>query len=192
MLLSAIRNKGGRRPTPFQKKNRRGISIVVGYVLLIAISIVMSIIVYQWLKTYVPRDSIKCSEGTSVFIKEIRYDCVNSDLNITLKNNGKFSIYGFFIHVSNKTGEEIPTIDISKNLSDGGIISGNSIAFSNDRNNKLTPEEPTNIKVSSFDVRGYGRLYKVEIIPTRMQEINNKETLVSCGDMKVEEDLVCA
>ena len=182
MLLPAIQNK-------------HGISIVIGYVLLIAISIVMSIIVYQWLKTYVPKEAIGCSEGTSVFIKEIYYDCTNSVLNITLKNNGKFSVYGYFIHVSNKSGEEIPTIDISKNITKGGVISGNSITFSTGIENALintfTPEEPTNVKMSSFNVRGYGLLYKVEIIPTRMQEVNNKEKLVTCGNTKVEESLAC-
>jgi len=46
------------------KKNKRGVSIVIGYVLLIAISIVISILVYQALKTYVPKEALECSDGT--------------------------------------------------------------------------------------------------------------------------------
>ncbi len=174
-------------------QNKRALSVVIGYVLLIAISIVMSILVYQWLRTYVPKDTAKCSDGTSVFIKEIYYDCANSRLNITLKNNGKFSVNGYFIHVSNNSNQDsLAVIDLSKNITDGGITSGNSIVFSDTVENALTPTEPTNTKISSFDVRGYGQLYKIEIIPTRMQEIENKKKLVSCGDAKLEETLTCS
>lgn len=174
------------------KWNKRALSIVIGYILLIAISIVMSIIVYQWLKTYVPKDTIKCSEGTSIFIKDISYNCITSKLDITVKNNGKFSINGYFIHVSNSSNPDIlATIDISRNITSGGIVSGNSITFSDLLENALTPDEPTNVKLSSFDVTGYGLLYNVEIIPTRIQEIEDKKRLVSCGDAKIKEALTC-
>ncbi len=174
------------------KGNKRALSIVIGYILLIAISIVMSIIVYQWLKTYVPKDTAKCSEGTSFFIKEISYNCTSKKLDITVKNNGKFSINGYFIHVSNSSNPDVlATIDISRNITDGGIVSGSSITFSDTIKNALTPEEPTNAKLCSFNIAGYSQLYKIEIIPTRMQEIDNKERLVSCGDAKVEETLSC-
>jgi len=172
--------------------NKKGLSLVIGYVLLIAISIVMSIIVYSWLKTYVPKETLKCPEGTSLFIKEIEYTCTpgKETLNITVKNNGKFSINGYFIHVSNKSGEELPTIDISSRILVGGKISGNSIVFS-ESINYLTPDEPTNVRMSSFNVTGYGQLYKIEIIPIRIQEEDNKKRTVSCGDAKVEEVLTC-
>ncbi len=172
-----------------KKSDKHGLSIVVGYILLISISIVMSIIVYQWLKTYVPKDSPKCSDGTSIFIKEVLYDCTNSTLNITVKNNGKFSVNGYFIHVSNKTNETLSTIDISSKIKYGGSVSGNSIVFSQLTENSLTP---AGIKVCSFNVAEYGRLYRLEIIPVRIQEIDNKKRVVSCGDSKVEETLTCS
>jgi hypothetical protein len=137
------------------KSNKRALSIVVGYILLIAISIVMSVIVFQWLRTYVPKDVLKCSEGTSIFIKSISYDCTRNVLNVTIKNNGKFSVNGYFIHASNKTNEELATIDLSPKIISGGNVSGSSITFSQDRNS-LTPDEPTNSKISIFNVTGYG------------------------------------
>lgn len=176
------------------KKNKRGLSVVIGYVLLISVSIAMSILVYQWLKTYVPKDAIKCSEGTSIFIKDITYTCTSGKetLNITVKNNGKFSINGYFIYVSNVSDPNIlTTIDISSRIAEGGGTTGNSIVFSDLIENYLTPDEPTNIRKSSFDVTGYGTLYKVEIIPTRIQEENNKKRVVSCSDAKVEEAFTC-
>ncbi len=153
----------------------------------------MSIVVYSWLKTYVPKDVTKCSEGTSVFIKEIAYTCTlgKETLNITLKNNGKFSVEGYFIHVSNKSGEELSTIDISSKITIGGKTSGNSIVFSDVIDNALTPDETANVKISSFNVAGYGTLYKVEIIPIRIQMEGNTRRIVSCGDAKITEALTC-
>jgi hypothetical protein len=175
-------------------KNKKGISIVIGYILLIAISIVMSVLVYSWLKTYVPKESLKCPEGTSLFIKEISYTCTpgKETLNITVKNNGKFSINGYFIHVSNVSDPDaLATIDISSRILIGGKTSGSSIVFDNLIENYLTPDEPTNVRMSSFNVTGYGTLYKVEIIPIRLQKEDNKKRIVSCGDAKVEEMFSC-
>ncbi len=174
------------------KKNKRGISMVIGYILLIAISIVMSIIVFQWLKTYVPKESINCPEGTSIFIKEVHYNCTKKELDITIRNNGKFGIDGYFIHVSNKSDEEIATIDISSNITEGGIISGSSVRFSELIENALSPGDTGNTITSHFNVAGYGTLYKVEIIPTRIQEEDNKKRVVSCSNAKTEQDLACS
>lgn len=178
------------RAVQIKLKNKKGLSIVIGYVLLIAVSVVMSVIVYQWLKTYVPKDIVQCDEGTSFFIREFSYDCTNGILNLTIKNNGRFSIDGYFIHVSNKTGEELATIDLSSKIISGGNISLNSIRFSEWTENSLNPTE-NNVRISSFDVSGYGTLVKVELIPTRIQTVDNKNKVVSCSDAKVEEPLSC-
>lgn len=177
-------------------RDKKGISLIIGYILLIAISIVMSILVYQWLKTYVPTEAVKCDDGTSFFINSISYDCTAGTLIIDVKNNGKFSINGYFIHVSDTSGG-LATIDISNKIQSPGIIYGytNSIAFSLDTPNYLTPDpnDQKNLVSSSFDVSAYNSkpLVKVELIPTRIQEIDNKERLVSCTESKIEETLAC-
>jgi len=174
--------------------NKRGVSVVIGYVLLIAISIVMSILVYAWLKNYVPSETAQCPDETSIFIRDVAYTCTpgSETLNITLKNNGKFSVNGYFIRVSNVSDSDaLAATDISSRIKFGGNISGNSIVFSNLIYNYLTPDEPANVRFSSFDVSGYGRLYKIEIIPTRIQEEGSKKKLVSCSNSKIEEVLTC-
>jgi hypothetical protein len=173
-------------------RNRSGLSEVISYILLIAISIVMSVMVYQWLRTYVPTESVACPEGTSIFMKNISYDCSAKTLTATIQNNGKFGIDGYFIHVSNSSNSEaLATIDISSKITKGGTIFGNSIKFSNSVENSLSPEESHNIIISSFNVQSYGTLYRIEIIPFRMQEIDNKKRVVSCSNAKVQESLVC-
>lgn len=180
----------------FFPKNRKGISIVIGYILLIAISIVMSIVVYQWLVTYVPTESIECDDGSSLFISSISYDCLTYTLDITVKNNGRFSLQGYFIHASNKTEGEIATIDLSHDVTnetgqiDTSKIYGNSIIFNELVENALNPGSPA---LSTFNVTKYGSsLKKIEIIPTRIQEIKGVKRLVTCGDAKIEEVLTCS
>lgn len=179
-------------------KNKKGLSVVIGYVLLIVISIVMSILVYQWLKTYVPTEALECSDGTSLFIKDVYYDCANQKLNITLENNGKFGINGYYIHASNKSGENLSTIDLSNNITYGGNKTSNSVVFSlysgsTRPYNLLTPDEPGNTWVSTFDVSDYGTIYRIEIIPIRVQEVSNKNRSVACSNAKVIDDnIACA
>ncbi|MCL5018566.1 MAG: hypothetical protein M1416_02240 [Candidatus Pacearchaeota archaeon] len=170
-------------------QNKKGISLIIGYILLVAIAIVMSIIVFQWLKTYVPTETLECDDGTSLFISDVFYDCTSNILDISVNNNGKFSINGFYIRVTDDPDAELATIDLSSKIIDGGEEYGstNSIEFGTE--NSLDPEEYT---TSSFDVTDYNdALVKVEIIPTRIQEVDNKKRLVSCSEAKVEKILEC-
>ena len=95
------------------QKNRKGISIMIGYIFLITITIVISTIVFQQLKTYIPTEKIECPEGVSIFLKEVTYDCDINELNITLKNNGRFNIAGYFIAGADSPEKEIATINLS-------------------------------------------------------------------------------
>jgi hypothetical protein len=178
------------------KKNKKGLSVIIGYVLLMVISIVMSAIVYQWLKTYVPKDTAICSDGTSMFIQEVNYDCTGNILTVTVKNNGRFSIDGYFIHVSNKSEEKIGTIDLAPRLITASSqdlleqVSGSEVRFTSIANS-LSPEDGSNTNVKSFNVSSYGTLYKIEIIPVRIQEVDNQKRIVGCSSAKSEESLVC-
>ena len=73
-----------------QAKSKKAVSVIVGYVLLISFAIVIGVIVYQWMKTYVPKEDINCPDGTSLFIK--RYEYTPELLTLYLKNNGKCDI----------------------------------------------------------------------------------------------------
>ena len=67
---------------------------MIGYVLLVVIAIVMSMIVFQYIRTYVPKDIVECPGGISVFIQEAKYDCDADTLEVTIKNNGRFNVAG--------------------------------------------------------------------------------------------------
>ena len=123
--------------------NKKGISIIIGYVLLVTFAIILGGILYQWLKTYVPKDILKCPDGVSVFIEKV--SCINIadklELNLTLKNNGRFAIAGYFIHATDDPSQELATIDLSKDHFEGGNKDRSAILFSVEEDNPIKPND---------------------------------------------------
>jgi hypothetical protein len=174
-----------------RKINKKGISPMIGYVLLISAAIVMSIIVYTWLKTYVPKEALECPDYTSMFIKNSTCDLNANQLNITIRNNGNFNIAGYFARIANESGQELATIDISRKLQSqfGGLTLGNSVLFgTSEEGNSFSPnEEITHV----FDITGMGNIDFVELTPMRVQEEDRKVRTASCSDAKISEELSC-
>ena len=183
-------------------KDKKGLSIMIGYVLLVVIAIVMSMVVYQWVRTYVPRDAIECPAGTSIFLEEVKYDCSASPkiLETTVKNNGLFDLAGYFIHATTSPEEELATEDLSGMISSGGFSdSGNSVQFILGENglvavdDETTPDNIENKKTSIFDTIENLDGLRIEILPIRYQEDEDgRQRLASCSDAKVEQVIECA
>ena len=111
----------------FMVMSKRAMSAIIGYVLLISITLALSVMVYNWLKFYVQPDEIEaCPDNVNIIING--YDCNNSmigdpgrngSLSVTLKNKGLFTVDGYIlkihkeedrdfgIYVFNETGSEI-------------------------------------------------------------------------------------
>ena len=176
-------------------KNKKGISIMVGYVLLVTAAIVMGAIAYQWIRTYVPSEGLTCPEDVSIFIKQ--YECGGDEFNITLKNNGKFSIAGYFIHVTNDSEQEIATEDISQYISKekggrGGVSAGGAVIFAAASANSMKPNEEKKCVFGSINETGLTNIVLVQITPVRYHTIENKLRFVSCGSAKIKEELTCS
>jgi len=172
------------------RRNKKAVSPMIGYILLISAAIFMSVIVYAWLKTYVPRAALECPETTSIFIES--YTCIpNNQLNITIRNNGNFNVAGYFIRLANVSGQELATVDLSRRLQSefGGINISNSVLFSEENpGNSFTPnDEITNV----FDITGTGTIYFIELTPIRVEEIDNRDRTASCGNAKIKEEISC-
>lgn len=167
------------------KMDKKGVSIMIGYVLLVTSAIVMGSIVYQWMKTYVPTDSLECPEGVSIFITNI--NCAGDNLFVTLKNNGRFNIAGYFIHATNNSKQELATIDLSKYFASiSGVKIDNAILFGPSKDNSMKINEVIDERFNLTN-----QVYSIEIIPIRYQEEKNKIRLVSCGNAKVTELTNC-
>lgn len=74
---------------------------MIGYILLVSFVIVIALLSYSWMKSYVPRETIQCSDGVSVFIKGVICDDLGEGdykITLTLKNNERFGVDGYFIN----------------------------------------------------------------------------------------------
>ncbi len=90
--------------------NKKAISLVVSYVLLISIGLSIAGLVYGWLRFYVNVDETKgCPDGIFVTFSEVDYNKNDSvpknAINMTLKiqNRGTFNVDGYIIRANNKT-----------------------------------------------------------------------------------------
>jgi len=89
-------------------RDKKAVSIIIAYVLLITIAISLSAIVYNWLRFYVsPSEKENCPEGVSLIIREYDYDAISDKLNLTIQNKGKFSVKGFVVKVNDVEGSNI-------------------------------------------------------------------------------------
>ncbi len=88
--------------------NKKALSNLVAYVLLIGITISLSVMVYGWLKFYVESEEvIECPSNVNIVISG--YECssgAGGNLTVRLKNKGMFTIDGFVLRVHNRTDAE--------------------------------------------------------------------------------------
>lgn len=83
--------------------NKKGISNLIAYVLLITITLSLSVMVYGWLKFYVQTDEVAaCPDNVNIIVES--YNCSGNTLFIRLKNKGLFSVDGFIIRTNNREG----------------------------------------------------------------------------------------
>jgi flagellin-like protein len=167
--------------------NKKGISVIIGYILLTAIVISLAAVIYTWMKNYVPKETLECPDEISIFIKD--YKCSSQELNLTLKNNGKFNIAGYLIYATNSPQNQLATIDLSKNITSGGTpLNPTGIKMSGVENSFLPDSEESHL----FDISSIQpRVYSIEIVPIRLQEQGRKEKLVTCINSKIKESLNC-
>ena len=89
--------------TKIKMMQKKGVSEIVGYVLLIVIALALSVFVYSYLKLYTPKDAIECPVDISLVVTD--YKCSGEQLNLTLMNKGLFKVYGAYVRfgAENKT-----------------------------------------------------------------------------------------
>ncbi len=188
-----------------KNKKKKGVSEMIGYVLLVTIAIAMSVIVFTWLKGYVPTETIECSDGVSLFVKDYKYECLTGTdkLTITLKNNGRFSVSGYLIYATTSAGQELATKDLSEFFDEDldGIVekdeteADQKFVFNKEVkfNNVNTDENtfaPNAERAQTFIVE-IGAGNKIEIVPTRHEIINNKDKLATCTKAKISQEISC-
>lgn len=169
------------------RTKKRGVSPMISYILLISIAISLSVIVYAWIKTYAPRDAPACVDGVSLYVESATYDCVGKQLTLNIKNNGRFSVAGYFIYGSEDEDAKLAVIDLSSK-NDGGRGTGGAVIHS--LPNEKNPISPEGVMIDSFS--GFTESLKfIEIMPARYQTQDNRNYLVTCSNARIKHDLEC-
>lgn len=164
---------------------------MVGYVMLITFGIILSVIVFNYLKTYVPKNIAECPDATSIFIKEYSCNLTAEQLNITLKNNGRFNYAGYYIHAAKYLNQTIATINLVENFinssdQESRAEANTYIMFSIGNENKMKPGRESE---QLFSLNSSIEL--IEITPIRFQKEGNTIRFISCGKSKTREEIIC-
>ena len=179
---------------------KKGVSEVMGYILLISFAIFMSFIVYQGLRTYVPTSAIECPDGVSIFVKSVSCTLDASDgkydLEVLVKNNGRYNIAGYFIYAGDKFNQTVATIPLIDYLAEACTPGGGSLCKFN---NAVLFESSTTgnfVNISEDKFAEYNniptKIYSLDIIPLRFQKEENRLRIVSCGKAMTREKIDCA
>lgn len=89
------------------KHDKKGVSLMLSYVILIFIVISLWGLIYAWMKLQVNiSPPVDCKEGTSVVLAE--NTCSENLMRFKIENNGRFNVDGVIISVGNNS-KNIPT-----------------------------------------------------------------------------------
>jgi hypothetical protein len=148
---------------------KRAISEVVSYVLLVSLSIAMAGIIYAWLNFYVksPLPEESCPD-VSLIILEYKCDSTTGFLNLTVQNRGRFDVDGYYLKINN--GQR----DV--NL----YLNGSTLSY--------VPLKMMSGQTSSglFDFNLYDRIKNIEIEPIKGFDESGRTIL--CKDSIIRQD----
>ncbi|MFH1585365.1 MAG: hypothetical protein ABIB79_01190 [archaeon] len=174
-----------------KRLSKKGISIMIGYVLLISFAVIIGSLVYVWMKSYLPKDLPDCPDDTSIFIKDLTCKNVSGEyvLDITFKNNGRFDVTGYYIKATQSENQKVATLDIAPNLSSEGLgtFVGDVILFSTPPSIKGL--EPNDEKTHLFNLST--NIYSIEILPFIDNTYDNRISRTGCTTAKLKEYVDC-
>lgn len=132
---------------------KKAVSELVAYVLLISLSIGLSIAVYTWLKGYASEHPTKtCPDGVSLIIQD--YLCEHENITMNLSNKGLFKIDGYIFRINNETEGDKPR-GLPVNLIEVVTLPG--------------PLNPGEVTQRSWNYSGSFWIVEMEIEPFRLE-----------------------
>jgi hypothetical protein len=173
-------------------KKKKGISVIIGYVLLVSFAVILGVLIYSWMEGMNPGAGVhlECPDEISIFVKS--YDCSSDQITLDLMNNGRFNIGGYFIRATTSPQQEIATLDISRNATTPGTrLFPTGIKFGevgDEKNSLITGQS----EIEQFDLTGTYPIYSVQITPIIWKEEDNQELLVTCSESKIIENIKCS
>jgi len=139
-------------------KRKKGISLMVSYVLLVIIALGLAAGIYAWMRLYAPtEEEAKCDPNAALAIKN--YDCYATlgKISLELENKGLFKLDGFFVRASNQSDGLITISLNTTDVSPSEVMEG--------RYNFYEPLLPNSLITANFSYKDYGGLSKIQIQP---------------------------
>lgn len=166
-----------------KKQNKKAVSLMISYVLLIVMAISMAVGVYSWLRFYAPTEAPEECDADAV-LTVIDYDCDANihEISLTIKNTGFFSVDGFFIRGTSSNNSDDPaTVPLDLGQAGATLQPIVGTYYSNDvgapPEKRFTPTEEKSLKADYADVGG--NLTKLQIQPFQYGE----EGLLLCDNV---------
>jgi len=177
---------------------KKGMSVIIGYVLLIAFGLVIAILVYQNIEKMIPKELTTCEDGLSLNIKKMNFQ--DGILNLTIINSGKFYVDGYYLKSSIDSELETATKDItswldkmlSKQSNQGSILfqSKGVIYFDQSGTEKLGLGAEV-IHIFSEQKCDEGitldGIKFLELIPIRFEKVGDQAKMAVCENAKIKE-----
>ncbi len=138
-------------------QGKKGLSEIVGYVILILIAITLSLLVYGFMKNLLPKFSQECPPEISLAIEDYVCDVVEKKIVLDIKNTGTYNVEGFLIKAKNKT-EGIAIIPLKQvgSIGEEGNVFTEPIL------------KPGEIQNYVFNYREHLRIEQIEIQPFKI------------------------
>lgn len=164
--------------------NKKGLSEIVGYVILVVIAVSLAVLVYNWLKLQLPQEKPQCSENLGLIIKEMKCNAETDTINLTLSNKGFFNIEGVNIRIANETNGA--PAHVLTQTAEGEINNEGYFYFE--------PALQPNLNLKQeYSYAQHNKIRKIQIIPFIYEKKigSNKQQIVLCSNSKIVEDISC-
>ncbi|MBS3081988.1 hypothetical protein J4416_03610 [Candidatus Pacearchaeota archaeon] len=85
------------------RSNKKGVSLMIGYVLLISIAVALSAAVFFYLKLYLPSEKPECYQDINLVLDSASCEIVSdkSIVRVNITNKGFFNVSGVYIKIGN-------------------------------------------------------------------------------------------
>jgi hypothetical protein len=116
-------------------QDRRGVSTIVSYVLIIIIALALSVGVYSFLKLQIPKfQTPECTSEVPISITEFTCDSSSNLLSVTIKNQGLFSVDAVYVRLGDQGRTVLTSVSpqpdyLNPSLELPGLLPGQTITL---------------------------------------------------------------
>lgn len=159
------------------QSNKKALSEIVSYAILIVITISLSVGVYTFLRVYIPKNTIECNTDVALIVQDYSCSVETGEINLTLLNKGLFRIEASYIRLGN-VGQKVKT-QINKD---------DFLLFGSDNNPGLNPGDVSSVSyLLSEGIISSAGTYELEVQPAVIE--NNQ--LVMCKNAIITQPVEC-